>query len=330
MKKLVIAILIAIIIIIGIFIIANSNRNISKVLAQFETYESDGYYDNKNNEEAAGYIVSNKTQNGYQYGYVNYKGKILLDVEYDQIYRVMDIEDKNKIYLIAEKNGRYGVNLNGKDIIKYEYQFIEYNNKIEGFILQRTDNYGVANINGKIIIPVENESVEVKGQYIYVSSNQEDKVFDKNGNIKDIDFNTSINPTENENYFIKVTETDEQYFYGVVDKEEKELIKTQYTYIEYLFDNFFIVCDENNKEGIIDTNNNIKLEFNYSLIQKIQDTNLIMTINNETSQTEIYSENFEKICTMKNANIENDGNTIKIYNEVEIKYFDKNGTEINK
>ena len=330
MKKIIIAILIVVIIIVGTCCIANSSKDIDKVLAQFEKYESDGYYDNKNNEEAVGYIVSNKTQEGYRYGYVNYKGKILLDAEYNQIYRVMDIEDKNKVYLIAAKNGRYGVSLNGKNIIKYEYQFIEYNSKIEGFILQKTDNYGVANISGKIIIPVENEAVEVKGKYIYVSNDQENKVYDKNGKTQEIDFNISINPTENENYFIKIIEKDEQYFYGVVDKEENELIKANYIYLEYLFDNYFIAGDENNKEGIIDISNSIKLEFNYSLVQKIQNTNLIRTLNSETNETEIYSQNFEKIYTMKNANVENDGTAIKIYNETETKYLDENGIEISK
>jgi len=33
---------------------------------------------------------------------------------------------------------------------------------------------------------------------------------------------------------------------------------------------------------------------------------------------------------MKNANIEKEGNIIKVYNETEEKYFDKNGIEINK
>ena len=142
MKKIIMVIIIVIIVITGIYFINNSNKNIDKVLSQFETYESDGYYDNKNNQEAEGYIVSNKTADGYRYGYVNYKGKILLETEYNQIYRIMEIENKDKVYLIAAKNGRYGVSLNGKDIIKYEYQFIEYNSKIEEFILQKSDNEG--------------------------------------------------------------------------------------------------------------------------------------------------------------------------------------------
>lgn len=328
MKKIIITILVTIMIIVGIVLIRKSNKNVDEVLAQFDTHETDGYY--YNNEEWAGYIVSNKTKEGYRYGYVDYKGEILLDAEYNQIYRVMDIQEKNKVYIIAAKNGRYGVSVNGKTIINYEYQYIDYNSRIEGFILQKSENYGVASIKGKIIIPVENELVEVKGTHIYVLNGEKENVYDKEGKKAEIDFNTSFEYTENENYAIKILEKDEEYFYGVVDKEGKELIKSEYVYIEYLFDDYFIVSNKDNKDGILDSNENKILEFNFNIVQRIQNTNLIRTLNNETEETEIYSQDFEKICTMKNANVEKDGNTIKIYNETETKYFDQNGIEINK
>lgn len=327
MKKVIIVIIMLIIVVLS-YVVINSNPNINEVLEKFENHESDGYLEN--NEEASGYIVSNKTQDGYRYGYVNYKGKILLEAEYNHVHRVMEIKDKDKIYLIAAKNGRYGVNYNGKDIIKYEYQFIEYNSTINGFILQKTEDYGVANAKGQIIIPVKNDKVEVKGNYIYVTNQDEGKVYDKNGKEQQIDFNTTINPTDNPKYLIKTVQDNDKYLYGIIDNNGKELIKPQFTYIEYLFKEYFIACNSEGKEGIIDSNGNIKLEFRYNLVQKIQNTNLIRTINNEDNTTELFSEHFEKIYTIKNANIENDGSTIKVYNENEEKYFDKNGIEIKK
>lgn len=329
MKKLIIVILVVIFIIIGVYSVSKLDNNIEKVLSKFESYETDGYYDSKHGTEFSGYIVSNKTTEGYRYGYVNYKGKILLDAKYNKIYRLMDIKSKDKIYLIAVKDGRYGVNLNGKDIIDYQYQFIEYNSTIESFILQKTNSYGVANLKGKIVVPVQNESLEIKGTHIYVSNNGESKVYEPNGKEAKLNFNTSINPTENENYFIEINENGEEYFYGIVDKNEKELVAPKYTYIEYLFDDYFIACNKDRKEGIIDNKNNTILQFNYNIVQQIQNTNLIRTLDNETSKTEIYSKNFEKICTMKNCNIEKDGNTIKVYNEEETKYFNIDGIEIN-
>ena len=328
MKKIIVATIVAILIIIGIVLIKKSNKNIDEVLAQFEKHEIDGYY--YNDEAWAGYVVSNRTEDGYRYGYVNYKGDVLLETEFNEIYRVMDIKDKDNVYIIASKNGRYGVSRNGKTIINYEYQYIDYNSRVEGFLLQKSENYGVANIKGKVIIPVENELVEVKGTHIYVLNGEKENVYDKEGKKAQIDFNTSFDYTENENYIIKVLEKDEEYFYGIVDKNGKELIKADYLYIEYLFEDYFVVSNKDNKDEIIDSKGNKILESNFNIIQKIQNTNLIRTLNNETNETEIYSQNFERICVMKNANIEKQGNIIKIYNGIEEKYFDINGIEINK
>ena len=325
MKKVIIIALIIIVAIILSYVVLNSNKNIDKILSEYEEHEIDYYYDENNNEQIMGYIVSNKTEQGYRYGYINNKGKTLLKAEYNSIYRVNEIKDD--IYLISAKNGRYGINLNGKDIINYEYQFIGYNGSIEGFILQKSENYGVVNLKGEIIVPVQNEFVEVKGNYIYVTEQEGNKVYDKNGKEQQIDFNITIIPTENEKYNIKV---DENYLYGVIDKNENELIETQYSYIEYLFDDYFIASDREHNQGIIDSNNNIKLELKYTSVQEIKNTQLIRTLNNKTNETEIYTKNFEKICTMTNANIENNGNKLKIYNENETKYFDQNGNKIKK
>lgn len=334
MKKVAIIVSIIIIALVAIYFAVKSNQNIETLLKQFNNVQSDGFYDSKTNTEAAGYIVSNKTTEGYRYGYVNYKGKLLLKPEYNQLYRVMDIENKDKIYIIAAKNGRYGVSLNGKTIINYEYQFIEYDGATEKFILQKSTKYGVAKIDGEILIPVENSNVEAKGIYLYVTKQDENEVYDKNGQIKEIDFNTTITPTDNEEYFIKIVEENENYLYGLVDKEEKEIIPAIYAYIEYVFEDYFIVCNENYLQGVADINNNIKIELKYNLVQKIQDTNIIMALDTESNKTELYSKQLEKICEIEDATVEvqreNNENVIKIYNNNETKYFDTNGIEINK
>ena len=335
MKK--VAIIVSIIIVsalVAIYFAVKSNKNIETLLKLFNNVQSDGFYDAKTNAEAAGYIVSNKTTEGYRYGYVNYKGKLLLKPEYNQLYRVMDIENKDKVYIIAAKNGRYGVSLNGKTIINYEYQFIEYDAATEKFILQKSSKYGVAKIDGEILIPVENSNVEAKGIYLYVTKQDENKVYDKKGQIKEIDFNTTITPTDNEEYYIKIVEENENYLYGVVNKEEKEIMPAKYAYIEYIFEDYFIVCNENYLQGVADTNNNMKIELKYNLVQKIQDTNIIMALDTENNKTELYSKQLEKICEIEEATVEvqseNNENIIKIYNNKETKYFDANGREINK
>ena len=39
----------------------------------------DGYYTDKNQYKYAGYIVSNKTDEGYRYGYISNSGKIIVE-----------------------------------------------------------------------------------------------------------------------------------------------------------------------------------------------------------------------------------------------------------
>lgn len=333
MKKVIIVIII-VISLVSIYVLVKSNQDLEKVLSQFNNVQSDSFYDSKTNSEVAGYIVSNKTSEGYRYGYVNYKGKLLLKAEYNQLYRVMNIEDRDKVYIIAAKNGRYGVSLNGKTIINYEYQFIEYDATTEKFILQKTNKYGVANIKGEILIPVENDNIEAKGIYLYVTKQEENKVYDREGNIKPMDFNITMLPTDNKEYYIKIVEEDEQYIYGVVNKQEKEIIPTIYSYIEYAYEDYFIVCNQEQLQGLIDKNNEVKIEVKYNLVQKIQYTDIIMALSSENNKTELYSKQAEKICEMKNATVEVQGekdlNTIKIYNKEEIKYFDETGKEIKK
>ena len=77
---------------------------------------------------------------------------------------------------------------------------------------------------------------------------------------------------------------------------------------------------------------NIKIEIKYSLVQKIPETNIIMVLNTENNQTELYSNQIKKICAMQEATVEreNDEDIIKIYNNEETRYFDVNGIEIEK
>ena len=53
----------------------------------------------------------------------------------------------------------------------------------------------------------------------------------------------------------------------------------------------------------------------YTLVQLIRKTKVIRTLDIDTSETEIYSSRLDKICSMKNATIENKDNQIIIFNQ---------------
>ena len=48
---------------------------------KYDKIKTDSYYDIENTYLRSGFIVSNTTKDGYRYGYINYDGKMLLNVE---------------------------------------------------------------------------------------------------------------------------------------------------------------------------------------------------------------------------------------------------------
>jgi hypothetical protein len=294
---------------------------------EYDTIAVDEYYTDENHYKYAGYIVSVTTQEGYRYGYLNNKGKEVLKTEYNDIERVTEIEDNANSYLICAKNGQYGITKNSEQIVENEYQSIRYDNTNNVFVIEKSKKYGIANIDGQLIVPVEYNQIDITGIYLYAQNEQGTTVYNNSGTQVNIDSNVAILNTSNEKYKIRIN-NENGTKYGVINKEGKQLIEENYNYIEYLYDNYFIVSNENGKLGILDDKETEKIEINKDSLQKIQDTELIQTTLTESKTTQIYSNTMEKICEMNNANVEVMDDYIKVYNETDVKYFSKDGKEL--
>ena len=59
-------------------------------------------------------------------------------------------------------------------------------------ILQKNKKYGVAKLDGKIIVEVEQDSIESKGIYLYAKAGTNNKVYDNQGNVVDINYNRTV------------------------------------------------------------------------------------------------------------------------------------------
>ena len=101
------------------------------VPAEYNSILADGYYDQNTKYENAGYIVNIKTDEGYRYGYINSKGKQILDTIYTNIKRITEIKTSETVYLTTYKNGKAGIIKNGQTIIENEYENIEYDGELE-------------------------------------------------------------------------------------------------------------------------------------------------------------------------------------------------------
>lgn len=297
------------------------------IKANYDKIETDKYYEQENGYKKAGYIVSKTTEEGYRYGYVNLAGKEIIETKYNDLYRIMEI-DSQDIYIICAENGKYGLIINNKKVIENEYQSLVYAEGNNTIIALKGKKYGVLSTEGETIVPFEYKQIDITGEYIYTTTTDENvKTFDSDGKETNISKDLAIIDVDDTNYKIYIETKDGKTKYNIY-KNEQSLTKKDYTYIQYLYDNYFIACNTNGKLGIIDDNENTKIEFNYNSIQKIQNTNMIETLNNNTNITEIYSKEMKKICELKGAILENNKEYIKIYNNEQIKYISKDEREI--
>lgn len=290
---------------------------------KYDNIEADQYSLNENHNKKAGFIISIKTNEGYRYGYITYNGKMLLKTEYNEIARINYIHDDENVYLVAFKNGQAGLFKNKNVILNHEYEDIQFDNINSLLILQKNGKQGVIDLNGNNIIPIEYNNIIIVGNCINAQKEDEVIVFDSKGKRLENNNFISILSTDNENYFITI---DKNENYGVISKENNILVENKYTFIDYLFDKYFIAQNDTNL-GIIDINGKKIVGFDYDVLQKIEETSVLQGIKGEN--IELIDKNMKVIASMENSQIEVKDNYIKLYNLDNRKYFDYNGNEVS-
>ena len=304
-----------------------NNKGNNLVEPEYDQITVDNYTTEEEGYKRAGYIVSNTTEDGYRYGYIDIDGNVLLEPEYTEISRITNIKDDNNIYLIVAQNGQYGLVKNQEPIIKNEYQSISYNSESNTLTLEKTKRYGVATLDGEVIIPTEFVQIDSTGIYIYATDVDGNvTAYKEDGNPAEIDSNVYILNTENENYQIKIDNT-QGSSYSILNQAGEQITKQNYSYINYLYDNYFIVSVTGGKVGVINDKEEPVIEIQYDSIEKVEGTDYILTRLSQNSSTQLYDKNFKQLCEMTNAIVKKEDNYIKIYNDTETKYFDLEGNE---
>lgn len=291
------------------------------IKCEYESVTSDNYYSENGNNKQAGFIVSKKTEDGYRYGYANYRGTIILNPIYTQLERVTEIANEKGVYFIAFKNGQAGLLKNNKEILNYEYEDIQYNVLGSIFVTKRNGKYGAVNQEGTTVLYPEYDNVYTGGMYLNALKDKDIFIFDLNGN--KIETNeVSKTKTENANYYITI---DKNNKYKVVDSKDNIIIDKDYTYIEYLPGDYFIV-ERDSKSGIIDSNGKSVIELKYDSISRINETDILQM---ETDKNiALYNLNMKEIVSMDNAivkEVKDEKSYILLYSDTDFKYLDKEG-----
>ena len=291
------------------------------IKCEYESVTSDNYYSENGYNKQAGFIVSKKTEDGYRYGYVNYRGTIILNPIYTQLERVTEIANEKGVYFIAFKNGQAGLLKNNKEILNYEYEDIQYNVLGSIFVTKRNGKYGAVNQEGTTVLYPEYDNVYTGGMYLNALKDKDIFIFDLNGN--KIETNeVSKTKTENENYYITI---DKNNKYKVVDSKDNIIIDKDYTYIEYLPGDYFIV-ERDSKSGIIDSNGKSVIELKYDSISRINETDILQM--EKDRNIALYNLNMKEIVSMDNAivkEVKDEKAYILLYSDTDFKYLDKEG-----
>lgn len=294
------------------------------VKPEYNSIVADGYYNENSKYDNAGYIVNVRTDTGYRYGYINYKGKQTLDTRYTNIKRMTEIKNDDTVYLITYNNGKAGIIKNGQTLIENNYESIEFDVTNNILVLQQNAKQGVYDLDGNMILPIQYENIIFAGKYINANKDGKLMVFDITGKLQSDDSYKSVTPVANEKYSIAINRDNQ---YGVIDINKTKLIENTYSYIEYAFDNYFIVS-ANGKTGVIDVSkSNIIIPVEKDIVQNIKGTNMIQVINSSDNTFEIYNKKMEKVSVQTGARTYIKDNYIKIASANNIEYFDFDGNK---
>lgn len=292
---------------------------------EYETIISDNYYNEKTKNKTTGFIVSKKTENGYRYGYINYRGKEILKTEYTELERVTEIADEKELYFIAFKEGQAGLLKENKVILNHEYEDIQYSSLNDIFVVQRNSKQGVVSKDGATIVNTEYDSIIFGGMYINAKKGDNIYLFDLNGSSVEKKDIVSKTKTDNPNYFIAIDQND---IYSIIDAEGKVLVDDNYSYIEYLPGDYFIVAKDG-KNGVIDISGKKVIELEYTSIFRLNDTNLIQAEKIATNTIDLYSMNMHKVASMNKCIITASDNYIMLASEDDFAYYDFSGNKLN-
>lgn len=288
---------------------------------KYDYIAGDNYYSTEKEYELDGYIVGINDENGkMQYGYLNSSREQYLDTSFDRVYRMNNVKDDANIYLVTEKDGNIQLYKNEKVLLDNNYQAINYNEDSGLLILQKDNKYGVTDINGKQILNVEYDQIQIPGSYIIATKDGSSETFDLTGTKQENLKYANVLITSNENYSITIDTNDK---YGVIAKDGNVLIENKYNYIQYLYDNFFIVGGDSGKSGIVNDKGEEILPTNYEVIQKLDNSDIVQVMSGNI--LELYNKQMDQIISMENGKLDINENYIKVYSTTQTSYVSLDG-----
>lgn len=122
--------------------------------------------------------------------------------------------------------------------------------------------------------------------------------------------------------------TDSKNLYGIADKKGKVLAENSYLYIDHAFSKYFIAYKQEKGLGIIDREGNVVIDFEYSVLSRIEDKKLLkgVKMGRDNDITTIFSEKMDKVITLSGGQINIHNNYIEVFDTSKTTFIDNDGS----
>ena len=287
----------------------------------YDDITSDGYYSEEKKYEDACFILRIKTDDGYKYGCAKTNGEIMLDTVYNEISRITEIENSKDVYFITSLNGKYGLMKNSDEVIENDFRSISFDRTNTLLTVQKNTSFGVYDLEGNCVIPIDYDDIIVGGEYINAFKGENTVIFERNGNT--VNTTNSSKEKVSDNYSIII---DNNNNYNIVDKNDKVLLKDEYSYLEYFKDDLFIATNDS-KTGLIKANGEIVVPLQYNTIQNVDGANCLQATLMDTNKTLVINSQGKVQEGLENASFIKEEKYVKILSSSDVKYYTLDGNE---
>lgn len=291
------------------------NAKNEEVLQNYDIVEAIENLDDVNNMWYEEGVLRIKV--GEQYGLVNFSGKEILPVEYQEIKPLLGTKNS----LLLKKDNKIGLCDNkGKMIINTEYKEIQsiQNNYQNGYIvIDENNQYGVIDFDAKVILESKYEEIKpLTSNHIYIvkqdgkwqAINEKEEVLQEE-KLEDV---TSIVDDR------LIFGQDKQY--GVMEISGEEKIAPQYKEMKFLFGNYYLAKSEG-EYGVVNIENETILPFEYTNIVYQKEAELIVATKEGVILQELYNNKFQKQLDGIISEVNTQKGYLKIYVGEEYRYY---------
>lgn len=296
------------------------NSKNEEIFTEYDQVEAIDNIDKNNNLWYEKNIL--KVSKNGKFGLIDFNGKELLPIEYDEITTLDGMENS----VLVKKDGKVGlVNDNGSIIIDANYKEIKPLGETykEGYItIDESDKYGVVSATKRQIL--ENKYDEISSvylkEYYLVKENGKKELIDSDGKvILDSGFDDIKSATTNGVIFIK------NNLCGEISTSGEVTLEAKYQDLKEIKEGKYI-AKQNDKYGIIDNVGNEQLAFEYTGITYNEKADLFFAEDSEYN-TSIIDDLYAVKATGILSEVNDEDEYIRIRVNDSYKYYNFKGEE---